>query len=74
MYADIYIYIYIYILQFFKLIVLCSSMHFIILLTSSAQESEESVPALSYKLDHEKLDQRPECEFVVRLKLFNAVF
>ena len=49
-------------------------MHFIILLTSSAQESEESVPALSYKLDHEKLDQRPECEFVVRLKLFNAVF
>ena len=36
-------------------------------LTSSAQDNEESVPALSYKLDHEKLDHLPECELLVLL-------
>ena len=40
------------------------------ILTSSAQDKDESVPALSYKLDHEKLDHRPECELLVRLKNF----
>ena len=40
---------------------------FVDILTSSAQDKDESVPALSYKLDHEKLDHLPECELLVRL-------
>ena len=42
-------------------------MHLNALLTSSAHDKEESVPARSYKLDHEKLDHLPECELFVRL-------
>ena len=43
------------------------------ILTSSAQDKDESVPALSYKLDHEKLDHLPECELLVRLKYFDQI-
>ena len=42
-----------------------------VLLTSSAQDNDESVPALSYKLDQEKLDHLPECELFVRLNYSN---
>ena len=44
------------------------------ILTSSAQDKDESVPALSYKLDHEKLDHLPECELLVRLKYFGQMY